>query len=76
MQTTCKVLALASVISLVSCADLNSTDQRVLSGAALGTIAGAGIGALSGNAGTGALIGAGAGAVGGYLYDRAQPEGY
>lgn len=76
MKTTIQVLAVASVLSLASCANLNSTDQRVLGGAALGTLAGAGVGALAGNAGEGALIGAAAGAVGGYLFDRAEGDNY
>lgn len=67
-----KVLAAAACIAgLTSCSGMNSTQQRVLSGAAIGAGGGALIGAATGgNAGTGALIGAGAGAVGGYIVDQ------
>ena len=44
-----------------------STGDRAVSGGLLGAGAGAGIGALTGNAGTGALIGGAAGAAGGAL---------
>jgi hypothetical protein len=44
-----------------------STGDRAVSGGLLGAGAGAGIGALTGSAGTGALIGGAAGAAGGAL---------
>ena len=56
-KSTLTVLALAG-LTLGACG--YSTGDRALSGGALGGLAGAGIGSLSGNAGTGALIGAGA----------------
>ena len=61
-KSTLTVLVLAG-LTLGACG--YSTGDRALSGGALGGLAGAGIGSLSGNAGTGALIGAGAGAIGG-----------
>lgn len=76
MKTPLKIIGIVSVLSLASCAGMTPTEQNVLGGAALGTVAGAGIGALAGNAGTGALIGAGAGAVGGYIYDQNVDDGY
>jgi osmotically inducible lipoprotein OsmB len=57
--------------TLVSCNGLNSREESMLTGAAIGTgVGAAAAGITGGNVGTGALIGAGAGAVGGYLVDR------
>jgi len=56
--------------SLGGCSNLNSTEQRTLTGGAGGAAAGAILGAIGGNAGLGAVAGAGAGLIGGYLYDR------
>lgn len=61
-KTSIALLALAS-IGLGACG--YSTGDRAASGGLLGAGAGAGIGALSGNAGAGALIGGAAGALGG-----------
>jgi len=59
-------LALAIVTGGIGCTNLNKTQQGALSGAALGTVAGAGIAAIAGgSAGWGALAGAGAGALAG-----------
>ena len=56
---------------LTGCADMSSGEQRTLSGAAIGTAAGALVGELAtGQPLHGAAIGAAAGAAGGYLYDR------
>ncbi len=58
---------------LAGCAGMNSTQQRTLSGGAMGAGAGAAIGAISGgSAGTGAVVGGAAGALGGYLYDKSK----
>jgi osmotically inducible lipoprotein OsmB len=58
-------------VAVVGCSNMSSTEQRTLSGSAIGAIGGAAIGGLAGGkAGTGALIGAGVGALGGYLYDQ------
>ena len=58
------------VLALAGCADMTTTQQRTLSGGAIGAVGGTAIGAIAGNAGMGALIGAGAGAVGGYVWDQ------
>ncbi len=58
------------VLSLAGCSDMGSTEQRTLSGGAIGAAGGAAIGAIAGNAGMGAAIGAGAGLLGGFLYDK------
>jgi uncharacterized membrane protein YebE (DUF533 family) len=50
---------------------MSDTQQRTLSGAAIGTAAGVGIGALTGGGLLwGAAGGAAIGAVGGYVYDQ------
>jgi osmotically inducible lipoprotein OsmB len=49
---------------------MSPTEQRVLSGGAIGAGSGALIGAAAGNAGAGAAIGGGAGLLGGFLYDQ------
>ncbi len=54
------------------CANMNPTEQRVVSGAAIGAAGGAALGAVTGGlgVGTGALIGAGVGAAAGYIVDQ------
>ena len=51
---------------------MSYTEQRTLSGGAIGAASGALIGAAAGSPGTGAAIGGGAGLLGGYLYDQYQ----
>ena len=63
-------LVLAASLLLSACSGMSDTQQRTLSGTAIGAGGGAIIGAMAGNAGLGALIGAGAGAVGGYVWDQ------
>jgi hypothetical protein len=55
---------------LAGCANMSDTEQRTLSGGAIGAAGGAAVGAIAGNAGMGAAIGAGAGLVGGYVWDK------
>lgn len=56
---------------LTGCANMSSGEQRTLSGAAIGTAAGALVGGLAtGQPLRGAAIGAAAGAAGGWLYNR------
>jgi len=63
MHKTMVSLGVAAIL-LTGCAGMTDTQQRTLSGAA--------IGAIAGEAGWGAVIGAGVGAAGGYMYDRNQ----
>jgi osmotically inducible lipoprotein OsmB len=67
-----KILVLVVVATLMvsSCAGMSTTEQRVLSGGAIGASSGALIGWAAGNPAVGAAVGAGAGALGGYIYDR------
>ncbi|MCB4824799.1 YMGG-like glycine zipper-containing protein [Roseicella aerolata] len=62
--------ALAAMLGLPACADLDPTTQRTMTGAAGGAAGGALIGAMAGNAGLGAAIGAAAGGTGGFVWDR------
>jgi osmotically inducible lipoprotein OsmB len=71
MKTSRLVLVIGVVGSLAGCANMSSGEQRTLSGAAIGTAAGALIGELAtGQPLHGAVLGAAAGAAGGWLYDR------
>jgi osmotically inducible lipoprotein OsmB len=63
-------LIIILALFLGGCAGMSYTEQRVLSGGAIGAAGGAAIGAAAGSPGTGAAIGAGAGALGGFLIDR------
>jgi Glycine-zipper domain len=67
------LLLLAAVALLIAaCADMTPTQQRALTGTAIGAGGGAVIGAIGGNAGLGAAAGAGAGLLGGLLVDRSR----
>lgn len=66
------VLIMLVVVLLGGCSGMSYTEQRTLSGGAIGAAGGALIGAAAGSPGTGAAIGAGAGLLGGYLYDQYQ----
>ena len=67
---TMLVLVLAGAILAGGCAGMSYTEQRMLSGGAIGAGTGALIGWGAGNAAAGAAIGGGAGLLGGYLYDQ------
>lgn len=72
-----KMYILAGVVAalpLAGCADMNPTQQRALSGTAMGAGGGAIIGAIAGNAGLGAGIGAVAGLAGGLIYDKVKKD--
>jgi len=70
---TLAALCLAGLLS--GCANMSSGEQRTLSGAAIGTAAGAAVGALAtGQPLHGAAIGAAAGAIGGWLYNRHEEK--
>ena len=60
----------ALTLPVIACADMTPTQQRAVSGTAIGAGGDAVIGAIAGNAGLGAGIGAGAGLLGGLLVDR------
>ncbi len=67
-----RLIACAGVLAvgLTACSGMNSTEQRTLSGGAIGAGGGASIGAAAGCPACGAAIGGGAGLLGGYAYDQ------
>jgi osmotically inducible lipoprotein OsmB len=66
------ILIGVAFLFFAGCAGLSATEQRVLSGGALGAGSGALIGAAAGSAGIGAAVGGGVGLLAGYAYDRYQ----
>lgn len=57
------------------CSGLDTEEQRVLSGGAIGAGTGAALGIITkGSVATGSAIGAAAGALGGLIYDEAQED--
>ena len=64
------ILILIVSLTVFGCAGMSDTQQRTLSGGAIGTGAGAIVGAIAGHTALGAAIGAATGAAGGYLYDH------
>jgi len=64
------ILILVGSLLLGGCSGMSYTEQRMLSGGAIGAGTGALIGWGAGNAAAGAAIGGGAGVLGGYLYDQ------
>lgn len=64
------IIPLTAVL-LTGCSGMSNTQQRTLSGGAIGAAAGAGITAIAGaNPIWGAIGGAAVGAIGGYVYDE------
>ena len=70
MKRSVIAVILAISLAVAGCAGMSDTQQRTLSGGAIGAGAGAVVGAISGNTALGAAVGAAGGAAGGYLYDR------
>ena len=70
------VVATAMTISLSACSGMNDTEQRILTGAAIGAGAGAGLGVVTGGLSIagGAAIGAAAGAVSGLAVDLLKKD--
>jgi len=66
------LLLVAIALPAAACADMTPTQQRAVTGTAIGAGGGAVIGAIGGNAGLGAAAGAGAGLLGGLLVDRSR----
>lgn len=66
-------LLLAAAAGLGGCSNMNDTQQRLLSGAALGTAGGAVIGAATGGSIlVGGVVGGALGAAGGYVVDQVE----
>jgi hypothetical protein len=71
MRRYLKFLAILLTVSMMyGCAGMSYTEQRMLSGGAIGAAGGAAIGAATGSAATGAAIGGAAGVVGGVIVDQ------
>jgi osmotically inducible lipoprotein OsmB len=66
------VLITIAVLFAAGCSGMSPTEQRVLSGGAIGAGGGALIGAAAGSAAVGAAVGGGAGLLGGLVYDQYQ----
>ncbi len=59
--------------SMLGCAGMSRTEQRTLSGGAIGAAGGAALGAITGGSpAVGAAVGGAAGALGGYLLDQSE----
>jgi hypothetical protein len=70
MKKLSLIVILIISLALGGCAGMSDTEQRTLSGAAIGTAAGGIVGAIAGHTGIGLAVGAVAGTAGGYLYDH------
>jgi hypothetical protein len=72
MRKIALTVVVLSSLALAGCSNMSQTEQRVVSGTAIGAAGGAVAGALIPglSVGGGALIGAGAGALTGYLVDQ------
>jgi osmotically inducible lipoprotein OsmB len=66
------LLFLVFILVSGGCAGMSTTEQRVLSGGAIGASSGALIGAVAGSPAIGAAAGGGAGLLGGLVYDQYQ----
>jgi osmotically inducible lipoprotein OsmB len=66
------ILFLFAGLFFAGCSGMSYTEQRLLSGGAVGATGGAIIGAAAGSAAIGAATGGGAGLLGGYVYDQYQ----
>lgn len=72
-MTKMPFLAAIAAVALLAggCSNMSTTEQRVLSGGAIGAGAGAAVGAITGGSAVGgAVLGGAIGAGAGYLYDR------
>jgi osmotically inducible lipoprotein OsmB len=67
-----RILVPVVFLCCAGCSGLSATEQRVLSGGAIGAGGGALIGAVAGSAALGAAAGGGAGLLGGLVYDQYQ----
>ena len=64
------ILLVVAALFLGGCSGMSNTQQRILSGGAIGASSGALIGWAAGSPAAGAAIGGGAGMLGGLLYDQ------
>ena len=64
------IMLVVGALFLGGCSSMSTTQQRVLSGGAIGASSGALIGWAAGSPAAGAAIGGGVGMLGGFLYDQ------
>jgi uncharacterized membrane protein len=64
------IVIMVAVLLVGGCSGMSYTQQRTLSGGAIGASSGALIGWAAGCPACGAAIGGGAGLLGGYVYDQ------
>jgi hypothetical protein len=64
------ILLVVATLLIGGCSGMSNTQQRVLSGGAIGASSGALIGWAAGSPAAGAAIGGGAGMLGGFIYDQ------
>lgn len=75
MQRLVIPAAMAAMLTLAGCSGLNQTQQRVLSGGAIGAGVGAAGTALTGGCvSCGAVIGGAVGAGAGYIHDQLEKQ--
>ena len=70
MMKTAVICIMVVALAVAGCSGMSTTQQRVLSGGAIGASSGALIGWAAGSPAAGAAIGGGAGMLGGFLYDQ------
>lgn len=70
MMKAAVVMVVVCTLLQGGCAGMSYTEQRVVSGGALGASSGALIGWAAGSPAVGAAVGGAAGMAGGFVYDR------
>ncbi len=77
MQKLATATVVVAFLAATGCSGLSTTQQRVLSGGAIGAGVGVvGTAITGGCISCGAAIGAGVGAIGGYIYDQTKKDSY
>ena len=75
IRSTGMAAIVLGAFALAGCSGMNTTEQRVLSGGAIGAGVGvAGTVLTGGCVACGAVVGGAVGAAGGYIYDRTQSD--
>jgi len=75
VKRTLIALPVVAAFAIGGCSNMTQSQQRELSGGAIGATAGAGITAIAGgNPIWGAIGGAAAGTLGGFLYDKHESD--
>jgi len=71
MRHNAPLSIIAAAALLAGCANMSDTQRHTATGAGIGALGGAALGAIAGDsAGTGAVVGAGLGALGGYIWSQ------